>query len=168
MHRTAGTGAFCSSWRYRFLNFTHIAPRTIGLLLLFGLSLLTHSLSFSPNHSLPIFRSRFSHPCRKNPLLFYIARPVFVSFYCSLLSRALSLYGLLHARARARACVCVCVCVCVYTLVYTHVYALSSVPFVRADCSHGQTLNPIRCERRGERSEEGRMNPVKRRERAER
>lgn len=56
MHRTAG--AFCSSWRYRFLNFTHIAPRTIGLLLLSVVSRCLHILSLS----LPItlFRS-FAH-----------------------------------------------------------------------------------------------------------
>lgn len=141
MHRTAGTGAFCSSWRYRFLNFTHIAPRTIGLLLLSGLSLLNIlSFSLSPNHSLPIFRSR-SHRRRKPPIVLYsetsfcFILPSFPSLSCSL-----SLYGLLY------------------------IYALSSVPFVHANCSHGQTSNPIRCERRGERSEEGRTNPVKRRE----
>jgi hypothetical protein len=105
MHRTAGTGVFCSSWCYRFLNFTHVAARAMGLLLLSFCIL-------SPSFSLAIFRS-FSHPRWRNPLLFYTARPVFVSFYLPVLlspSRTLflllSLYGLL--------------------------YALSNVPFVHA------------------------------------
>lgn len=101
MHRTAGTGAFCSSWRYRFLNFTHIAPRTIGLLLLSGLSLLTFSLS------LPITLCRSSahvltSPSEEPPIVLYsetsfcFILPSFPS-----LSRSLSLYSLLYIYMRS-------------------------------------------------------------------
>lgn len=91
-------------WCYRFLNFTHVEMRAIGLLwLLSALSLLAYSLSLSLSPDLPIFRS-FSHPRRRNPLLFYTARPVFVSFclpLCFSLPLSLCLFMAYYMRFRA-------------------------------------------------------------------
>lgn len=106
------------------------------------LSGLSHSLSLS----LPItlFRSSahvLTSPLEEPPIVLYSETSFcFILPSSPSLSRSLSLYGLLY------------------------IYALSSVPFVHVDCSHGQISNRVRCERRGERSEEGRTNPVKRRE----
>lgn len=108
MHRTAGTGAFCSSWRYRFLNFTHIAPRAIGLLLLSGLlhaPFPSLSLFFSPNHSPPIFRSHSHIPVPEEPPIVLYSETSFCFILPSFpsLSRSLSLYGLLYIYMRFRA-----------------------------------------------------------------
>lgn len=61
------------------------------------------SLSFCQSLS-PDLPLTFSHPRRRNPLLFYIARPVFVSFCCPfLLSRSLCLFTAYYIYMRFRA-----------------------------------------------------------------
>lgn len=104
---------------------------------LFLLPSLAACISFSSCYFLVIFRS-FSHPRRRNPLLFYIARPVFVSFYFSVLSPL---------------CPSLSFSLSFYLSLCSLLYALSSVPFVY--CSHGWSLNPIRreCQRKKRREE---------------
>jgi len=142
MHRTAGTGTFCSSWRYRFLNFTHVAARAMGLLLL-SAPLSFCILSLSPSLSQSSARSHI--PAGGTPYCFiqrdqFLFHSTSLSFFLPLALSSLCLFTAYYMRFRTfQLC--------------TH------------DCSHGQTSNPIHRERHEERSaEEGRTNPVKRRE----
>lgn len=87
MHRTAGTGAFCSSSRYRFLNFTRVTARDrVAVFLRSFASCVLLSLSLC--HSALIFHSHIS--VGGSPLLFYKARPVFALFYLLFLRFSLS------------------------------------------------------------------------------
>lgn len=142
MHRTAGTGAFCSSWRYRFLNFTHVAARArwgcgsspLRSLVLHPPSLLLLSRSSARSH-IPVGGTPYCF-IQRDQFLFH---STFLSFSLPLARSffSLSLYGLL--------------------------YALSSVPFVHARLFARADFEPDSLQR--ERSaEEGRTNPVKRRE----
>lgn len=78
MHRAAGTDVLFLSWRYRFLNFTHVVPRVR-----WGCSAAGSTFSFSPS----LVSRRLFHPGGR-ALFHSLARSTFSSLHRVVLSPA--------------------------------------------------------------------------------